>query len=261
MMKKIEIAILCLFSFFLLQMLDVQAQTPLKKAVAGLTFQVPCERIDSLVSLARTKNGCHYKHAGSGPNVFDCSGFTMWVYKQFGVSLPHGSVTQYTLGKKVSKADLRPGDLVFFYRSRCVGHVGLVVSVDSVKGATYIHASTYKTGVRYNQLNSSKSFVGARRIFECEGMPQNSPEVADSVKVAEISVADTTQSTPAVAPAPAPQPAPKPQPSYFYHKVKKGETLSHLARRYHTTVAKIQKWNRLKSPDYIREGQRLKIYR
>ena len=92
-------------------------------------------------------------------------------------------------------------------------------------------------------------------------MPQNSPEVADSVKVAEISVADTTQSTPAVAPAPAPQPAPKPQPSYFYHKVKKGETLSHLARRYHTTVAKIQKWNHLKSPDYIREGQRLKIYR
>ena len=138
MMKKIEIAILCLFSFFLLQMLDVQAQTPLKKAVAGQTFQVPCERIDSLVSLARTKNGCHYKHAGSGPNVFDCSGFTMWCYSMAGISLPHSAASQAGYVTPKSQDQLQPGDLIVYSWGKFkqpnnagASHIGIVASVSN----------------------------------------------------------------------------------------------------------------------------------
>lgn len=224
------------------------AQETSVKAVAGETIKVPCDRIDSVIAFSKTKLGCKYKYAGSGPDVFDCSGFVMFVYDHFGVELPHGSSSQYLLGRKVKRQDIRPGDLLFFTRSKGVGHAAMVTNVDSTGRVTFIHASTYRTGVKFDRLDSehyANTFVGARRILECIDdstyqLAYSDEEVA-AVERAAITVQPATN-------------------SYYYHRVKRGETLSSIARKYGTNVVSIKSWNNLKS-DNIREGQALKIYR
>ena len=224
------------------------AQEAPVKAVAGETIKVPCDRIDSIIAFSKTKLGCKYKYAGSGPDVFDCSGFVMFVYGHFGVEMPHGSSSQYLLGRKVKRQDIRPGDLLFFNRSKGIGHAAMVTSVDSMGRVTFIHASTYRTGVKYDRLESehyANTFAGARRIFECVDdssylLAYSDEEVA-AVEKAAVTVQPATD-------------------SYYYHRVKRGETLSSIARKYGTNVVSIKNWNNLKS-DNIREGQALKIYR
>jgi len=227
----------------------------LVRPTAGQCIDIPsCSKIDSLVQLALTKNGRPYVRAGSGPNSFDCSGFTMWVYRQFGIDLPHGSITQFKVGKKVERKDIRPGDLVFFYRSNCVGHVGLVTEVDTAGNVTFIHASTHKTGVRIDHLESSwyaKTFCGTRRIFECaDDTTSRVPVVLEPDTVA-VPAADTVAAAPVA----------KPDTTCLVHRVQKGETLYAISQKYGVTVAEIQRWNGLSSPDRISIGQELKIYK
>ena len=241
-MKKIIILLVMTFPFLLLAQ-----ETPVK-AVSGETIKVPCERIDSIIAFSKTKLGCKYKYAGSGPDVFDCSGFVMFVYGHFGVELPHGSSSQFLLGRKVKRADIRPGDLLFFNRSKGVGHAAMVTAVDSTGKVTFIHASTYRTGVKYDRLESehyANTFVGARRILEC---------IDDSTYLLAYSDDEVTAAERAAVTV---QPATD---SYYYHRVKRGETLSSIARKYGTNVVSIKNWNNLRS-DNIREGQALKIYR
>ena len=241
-MKKAIVLLVMIFPFLMM------AQEAPVKAVAHKTVKVPCERIDSVISFAKTKLGCKYKYAGSGPDMFDCSGFTMFVYSHFGVELPHGSSSQYLVGRKVKRQDIRPGDLLFFNRSKGVGHVAMATVVDSTGKVTFIHASTYRTGVKIDRLESehyNNTFVGARRIFECMDdstylLAYSDEEVA-AVERATVTVQPVTD-------------------SYYYHKVKRGETLSSIARKYGTNVVSIKSWNNLRS-DNIREGQALKIYR
>ena len=241
-MKKIIVLLVMTFPFLLMAQ-----ETPVK-AVAGETIKVPCERIDSIIAFSKTKLGCKYKYAGSGPDVFDCSGFVMFVYGHFGVELPHGSSSQYLLGRKVKRQDIRPGDLLFFTRSKGVGHAAMVTNVDSMGRVTFIHASTYRTGVKFDRLESehyANTFAGARRIFECVDdssylLAYSDEEVA-AVERAAVTVQPATD-------------------SYYYHRVKRGETLSSIARKYGTNIVSIKSWNNLKS-DNIREGQALKIYR
>ena len=148
----------------------------------------------------------------------------------------------------MKRQDIRPGDLLFFNRSKGVGHAAMVTSVDSLGRVTFIHASTYRTGVKYDRLESehyANTFVGARRIFECVDdssylLAYSDEEVA-AVEKAAITVQPATD-------------------SYYYHRVKRGETLSAIARKYGTNIVSIKSWNNLKS-DNIKEGQALKIYR
>ena len=241
-MKKSILSLIMLLPFLLL------AQEAPVKAVAGETIKVPCDRIDSIIAFSKTKLGCKYKYAGSGPDVFDCSGFVMFVYGHFGVEMPHGSSSQYLLGRKVKRQDIRPGDLLFFNRSKGIGHAAMVTSVDSMGRVTFIHASTYRTGVKYDRLESehyANTFAGARRILECIDdstyqLAYSDEEVA-AVERAAVTVQPATD-------------------SYYYHRVKRGETLSSIARKYGTNVVSIQNWNNLRT-DNIREGQALKIYR
>jgi cell wall-associated NlpC family hydrolase len=78
-----------------------------------------------VVDIARRYLGRPYQWAASGPNSFDCSGFTMFVYAQVGVRLPHSSRAQISVGQRVSRANLQPGDLVFF--GSPIHHVGIYV--------------------------------------------------------------------------------------------------------------------------------------
>ena len=119
-----------------------------------------------VVTLAQQYLGVRYVYGGSSPNGFDCSGFTSYLYRQFGYSLPHTASGQYAnCGYKVSKSDLQPGDLVFFTSSGAGGsinHVGVYIG-----GGQVIHAR-YSVGKVYiNSLSESyyaTNYVGAVRI-------------------------------------------------------------------------------------------------
>lgn len=109
-----------------------------------------------VVAIAMSKLGAPYKWAADGPSSFDCSGFTMWVYRQVGVGLPHSSRAQYNVGQRVSRANLKPGDLVFFGRSR-IHHVGIYVG-----GNQFIHSPNTGDVVKVSSLNRT-DYVGAVR--------------------------------------------------------------------------------------------------
>ncbi|HHJ98774.1 MAG TPA: peptidoglycan endopeptidase, partial [Actinobacteria bacterium] len=111
----------------------------------------------SVVAIAMSKLGAPYKWAASGPDMFDCSGFTMWCYAQIGVSLPHSSRAQINVGQRVSKANLEPGDLVFFGRST-IHHVGIYVG-----NGNYVHAPITGDVVKVSSLGARSDYVGACR--------------------------------------------------------------------------------------------------
>lgn len=123
----------------------------------------------SVVAFAQQYLGVRYVYGGASPKGFDCSGFTMYVMKQFGYSLPHTATGQWKsgLGTKVSYAEMMPGDLVFFCDpSRSLGkacsHAGIYVG-----NGQFIHASSSKSGVIYSDLTSgyyNRYFVGAIRL-------------------------------------------------------------------------------------------------
>jgi cell wall-associated NlpC family hydrolase len=82
-------------------------------------------RASVAVAEAYRQLGKPYQWAASGPDRFDCSGLTMWVWAKAGVSLPHSSQAQYGQGHHVSQNDLQPGDLVFF--GSPIHHVGIYI--------------------------------------------------------------------------------------------------------------------------------------
>src|SRR3954468_19423789 len=112
-----------------------------------------------VVDFAKRLVGARYVYGGSSPHTgFDCSGFVRYVYGHFGVSLPHSSYAQFSVGRHVGRRSLHPGDLVFFDG---LGHVGMYVG----KGR-FIHAPHTGTRVRVETLAGwySSRFAGARRL-------------------------------------------------------------------------------------------------
>lgn len=108
-----------------------------------------------VVAIAKRYLGAPYVWGADGPNTFDCSGFTMFVYRQVGVSLPHSSRAQISSGERVSRSDLQPGDLVFF--GSPIHHVGMYVG-----GGMYIHAPHTGDVVKISPL-SRGDYAGACR--------------------------------------------------------------------------------------------------
>jgi uncharacterized protein YgiM (DUF1202 family) len=109
--------------------------------------------------------GKAYVSGGDGPDAFDCSGFTSYVYRQFGVNLARTASGQYLQGRPVSRDELSPGDVVVFentYRPG-ISHVGIYIGQ-----GRFIHASNSRSGVKISDLDSSyyaSRYVGARRMF------------------------------------------------------------------------------------------------
>ncbi len=108
-----------------------------------------------VVAIAKQYLGAPYVWGADGPNSFDCSGLTMFVYRQVGVSLPHSSRAQINCGERVSRSDLQPGDLVFF--GSPIHHVGIYVG-----GGMYIHAPHTGDVVKISPLNRN-DYAGACR--------------------------------------------------------------------------------------------------
>ena len=117
----------------------------------------------AVVAKAKSYIGYKYVYGGSSPSTgFDCSGFTSYIYKQFGVSLNRTAAGQYSNGTAVSRANLQPGDLVMFGKSG-INHVGIYIG-----GGMIVHAENSSTGVTTDTINSgyyNNNYVGARRIF------------------------------------------------------------------------------------------------
>lgn len=130
---------------------------------------------EQVIAYARTFLGTPYKLGASGPKVFDCSGYTRYVFKHFGYELTQYTGAQFNEGREVpGYSDLQKGDLVFFGKRgsvRNIGHVGIVVSIDETRGSfRFIHAST-SGGVVESESTQPyymMRYIGARRILPDE---------------------------------------------------------------------------------------------
>ncbi|HYX59498.1 MAG TPA: NlpC/P60 family protein [Streptosporangiaceae bacterium] len=105
---------------------------------------------------AISRLGYPYIWGAAGPTSFDCSGLMMWAYQQVGISLPHFTVSQYNSGVHVSRNDLEPGDLVFFFPN--ISHVGMYIG-----NGMMIDAPNFGEDVKVQPIYWN-AFVGAVRI-------------------------------------------------------------------------------------------------
>jgi cell wall-associated NlpC family hydrolase len=121
-----------------------------------IVSSAPNEVVATAIRTALAQVGKPYVFGAAGPNGFDCSGLTMFAYAAAGISLPHSSSSQSRLGIAVSRSDLQPGDLVYFYSP--VSHVGLYIG-----NGMMVHARTYGQPVAVTTVDMS-GYAGARRI-------------------------------------------------------------------------------------------------
>lgn len=129
------------------------------------------EYVGDMLSFARKFTGLRYRRGGKTPKGFDCSGFTGYVFRQFGINLHADSRSQYLQGEAVAEGAMQPGDLVFFSgraRSKTrVGHVGIVTSVDPDSGTfKFIHSAT-SSGIIESHSSEpyyNNRYIGARRV-------------------------------------------------------------------------------------------------
>jgi cell wall-associated NlpC family hydrolase len=104
-------------------------------------------KADTVISFAKAQLGKPYVWGATGPASYDCSGLTQDAWKAAGISLPRTTWDQVKTGTKVSKSELQPGDLVFFYDD--ISHVGIYIG-----GGQMIHAPRPGTEVRYESINT-----------------------------------------------------------------------------------------------------------
>lgn len=119
----------------------------------------PPARYGGVVAIAMRYLGVPYVWGGASPSTgFDCSGFTMYVYAQIGVSLPHYTGDQWQMGTAVSRDQLQPGDLVFFDG---LGHEGIYIGNNQ-----FIHAPHTGDVVKISSISGwyADTYVGARRL-------------------------------------------------------------------------------------------------
>ena len=123
---------------------------------------------DEIIETAKEFLGIKYIWAANGPTAFDCSGYTKYVFRKHGITIPRYSGNQAKVGIKIHYSELEKGDLVFFdtenhsKSKQKVNHVGIYLGNNK-----FIHASSAKKKVVITSLNKtfySKRYKGARRV-------------------------------------------------------------------------------------------------
>lgn len=128
--------------------------------------------IDDMISHAKEFLGLRYRRGGKTPKGFDCSGFTGYLFSQFGMKLNASSRSQYLQGDAVDEGMMRPGDLVFFSGRRggtkTVGHVGMVVEIHGDGTFSFIHSATSSGITISHSLEPyyKSRYMGARRVTQ-----------------------------------------------------------------------------------------------
>jgi cell wall-associated NlpC family hydrolase len=118
-----------------------------------------------VADLAEHYIGSPYRWGGASPSGFDCTGFVMWVYSQFGVAMPHNEAGQLASGERVSADELQPGDVLVFantYR-RGLSHAGIYVG-----DGHFVHAADERHGVIVSSLSDgywASRLAGASRAI------------------------------------------------------------------------------------------------
>ncbi|SFF23308.1 C40 family peptidase [Blastococcus tunisiensis] len=141
--------------------LSAAEQAAVTTAVAGRAIQPPRDlpmppgAAGEAIRVAMAQLGTPYRYGATGPDAFDCSGLTSYAYAAAGISLPHSSRAQSSLGTQVSRAELQAGDLVFFYSP--ISHVGLYIG-----NGMMVHARTYGSPVAVTSVDQSGFRFGVR---------------------------------------------------------------------------------------------------
>ena len=108
------------------------------------------------LAFAKSELGTPYRYGAAGPSAYDCSGLVMAAFKKAGVTLPRTSAAQARVGTRVSRSELKPGDLVFFYSP--VSHVGIYLG-----NGKMVHASTSGEPVKVSDIGRRPIQI-ARRL-------------------------------------------------------------------------------------------------
>jgi Cell wall-associated hydrolases (invasion-associated proteins) len=223
---------------------------------------------DSVINYGKLFINTPYHYGSPGTSSFDCSGFTSYVYRNFGYNLERSSIDQSKQFNPVERTQLKAGDLVFFSgrkRSKNVGHVGIVVSAKENGEFNFIHAAVHH-GVTISSSTEAyytKRFLKASRVigaspiltvfhkimtkgFKSEPEAPKQAQVQAKTSLPALSAQQSVvKQTKRVVPA-------------EYHKVKSGETLSSIAQKYGLTVAELKKKNNIKG-NKLSLKQRIKV--
>jgi len=213
---------------------------------------------DSIINYGKLFLNTPYHRGSSGVNSFDCSGFTSFVYRNFGYDLQRSSFDQAKQVDTIDRHNLKTGDLVFFsgrHRSKRVGHVGIVVMAREDGKFNFIHASVHNGVIISNSDEPyyTQRFIKAGRVIFNDQMLVVSPYVSIPKKNLSENFADNSSApisssaiqTKKVIPA-------------EYHRVKKGETLSSIALKYGISLAELKRKNNIKG-NKINPKQRIKV--
>lgn len=127
---------------------------------------------DDLIAFAQSLKGIRYKYASADPdNGFDCSGFVLYVFRHFNISVPRSSSAFSKIGTKVSVDEAKPGDIILFTGTnssvRTVGHVGIVTK--SGPTLSFIHATSgkaYSVAETAMTPHYTKRFVKIVRVLD-----------------------------------------------------------------------------------------------
>ena len=143
---------------------DIANNTNISSAASTTSESTASTKMNDAMKLLEAQIGKKYIWGANGPDSFDCSGLTRYIYKNaLGKDIPRVSYEQSKTGQAIDKENLKPGDLVFFdtMGKGRVSHVGIYVGNDE-----FIHASNARDGVKKSNLSSSyyqKTYRGARR--------------------------------------------------------------------------------------------------
>ncbi|MGM7702988.1 LysM peptidoglycan-binding domain-containing protein [Pseudalkalibacillus sp. Hm43] len=212
---------------------------------AGFVMSVGSEAYahagEEVVNQAKRYLGTPYRYGSAVGNTssFDCSSFTAFLFKQYGINLPRTSRAQATIGKKVRSGDLQAGDLVFFdtdFDGR-INHVAIYAGNGKMIGAQ-------SSGVGYANPFSpyywSSRYVTARRVLPDSASVNKAPQlkVINGGGQTQANHSDSNVSVRSVK----------------FHTVAKGDTLWDISRQYGTNVQTLKKLNDIKS-HWIYPGQ------
>ena len=133
------------------------AGVPATATVAAAPVAASSSTAQTVVDTALAQQGKPYVWAAEGPGSYDCSGLVLYAFAAAGLGVPHSSRMQSEMGTPVSRSELQPGDLVFFYSP--VSHVGIYIG-----NGQMVHAPTFGDVVKIAGVDDMGGYSHAMRL-------------------------------------------------------------------------------------------------